>query len=88
MVRPPDFTAPDEPQEGQLDIFETSMKDGSITAMRRLRVQLEADPATSGLSVESPTESMTATMPLHVAFGGGRGDEQFDLLLALSDGTD
>ncbi len=40
------------------------------------------------MSVDEPVAGITTTMPLHVAFGGGRGDEQFDLLLTLADGSE
>jgi spore germination protein GerM len=82
------FTAPSEAQEGTLEVFEASMKDGSITSFASVKVQIAAASGTSStLSIEAPTAGITTTLPLHVAFDGGRGDEQFDLVLTLSDGS-
>lgn len=82
------FTSPATAQQGTLEIFETSAKDGSILTFASVKVQLApgAQPGTA-LTLEHPNEGASVTLPLHVSFGGARGDEQLALRLQLADGT-
>ncbi|MDP8909771.1 MAG: GerMN domain-containing protein, partial [Chloroflexota bacterium] len=82
------FTPPATAQEGTLEILEPSAKDGSILTFASVKVQLApgAQPGTA-LTFEHPNDGAAVTLPLHVAFGGARGDEQLALRLRLADGT-
>ncbi len=70
------FTPPATAQEGTLEVFDYSAKDGSILTVASVKVRLEpaSAPGTS-LEFDQPAEGGLVTMPLRVAFGGARGDE-------------
>ena len=71
------FAAPTTRQPATLEVFEESMKDGSIVTSVRVPVVLL--PASAGvvdpITLDSPIAEI-GTMPLHIAFRGARGNEQ------------
>jgi spore germination protein GerM len=74
------FTAPARAQDGTLEVFEASAKDGSITSIARVKVRLVPAPAPgTTLQFDQPDEGALVSFPLHVAFGGARGDEKLTL---------
>ncbi len=76
------FTAPAQAQEGTLEVFDASAKDGSITSIARVKVRLVPAPAPgTTLQLDQPQPDATVTLPLHVAFSGARGDEELTLRL-------
>lgn len=80
------FTAPAAAQEGTLEIFDSSAKDGSILSVTRVKVRLEpgTQPAASP-SITQPDDNAVVTMPLHVVLAGLRGDERVALRLLQHD---
>jgi hypothetical protein len=76
------FTPPANAQEGTLELYDASAKDGSILTIQSVKIRLEPAPAPgTALEFEQPEEGALVTMPLHVAFGGARGDEELTLRL-------
>lgn len=70
------FTPPAQAQEGTLEVFEASAKDGSIVAIETVKVQLSGQPSnTTGIKLDAPVEGQAITLPLHVAFRGAQPNE-------------
>ena len=83
------FTPPATEQEGTLEVFEASAKDGSIVAIATVKVRLAAGRAVEpGSRVEllEPAEGSPVALPLHAAVRGV-GDESVSLQLILADGS-
>jgi hypothetical protein len=72
------FTPPAQPQEGTLEIFEASAKDGSIVASETVKLRLSGgQPSGSqGLILDSPAANQPITLPVHVAFRGAQPNEK------------
>jgi hypothetical protein len=69
------FTPPTQAQEGTLELFEASPKDGSIVASQSVKVQIKGNTGKSGLQLDAPVEGQAITLPLHVAFRGAKPNE-------------
>lgn len=71
------FTPPAQPQEGTLEVFEASAKDGSIVAIETVKVQLSGGKpsGSTGIQLDAPVEGQSITLPLHVAFRGAQPNE-------------
>lgn len=82
-----DFVAPSSMQDGTIEIYDTSAKDGSITSITSVKVRLGPTTPGASLVLEAPAAGSTVALPLHVAFSGARGDEKLTLRLTLADGT-
>ena len=81
------FAPPATEQEGTLEVYDTSAKDGSILTIARVKVRLgPSASAAAALQIDEPAEGSAVTLPLHVALNGARGDEQLVLRLVLADG--
>jgi len=78
------FTAPASPQNGTLEVFETSAKDGSIVVIESVAVQLGV--ATSGIQLDAPTAGQQVTLPLHVALRGAEPGSELQARLRFNDG--
>lgn len=82
-----EFTAPDEPQAGSLEVFEASAKDGSIVVLQTVPVQLMATKAQTGVQLDAPVEGAAITLPLHVAVRGVGPNDSLLARLRWSNGT-
>ena len=82
------FTSPATEQQGTLEVYDSSAKDGAILSIARVQVRLVPAPAPGTvLQFDQPVDGGSVTLPLHIAFGGARGDELLNLRLGLADGT-
>jgi hypothetical protein len=81
------FPAPASEQQGTLEIFEASPRDGSVVTFISILVRLgtAAEPGTT-LRIEEPREGANVTTPVHIAFGGATEEEHLVLRLTQADG--
>ncbi len=82
-----EFTAPDKPQAGSLEVFEASAKDGSIVVLQTVPVQLTPIHAATGIQLDAPVEGGPITLPLHVAVRGVGPNDSLIARLRWSNGT-
>jgi hypothetical protein len=80
------FTPPAQTQQGTLELFEASAKDGSIVASKSVKLLLQGRPAQSGLMLDAPVEGQAITLPLHVAFRGAQPNETLNGRLHFGNG--
>lgn len=80
------FTAPKMAQEGTLEVFEASAKDGSIVAITTTKIQLAAAQPTSAIQIDSPIAGAAVTLPLHVAVRGVNPNDTWQARLTFSNG--
>jgi hypothetical protein len=81
------FTPPATAQDGTLEIFEASAKDGSIVVMESVPVKLGGATTESGLILDAPAANQAITLPLHVAFRGAQSESLVVARLRYSSGT-
>lgn len=81
------FTPPATPQDGTLEVFEASAKDGSIVVIASVPVKLGGAPSASGVMLDAPAANAAITLPLHVAFRGAQAEAQVIARLRWSNGT-
>jgi spore germination protein GerM len=80
------FTLPATAQNGTLQVYEASAKDGSILVISSVGVRLAAAPATT-IQMSSPIPGTGVTLPLHVALRGAHPTDQLVARLRYSNGT-
>lgn len=81
------FDGPATEQEGTIEIFEASAKDGSIVAMASVPVQLAASEQ-GGLQIDAPVDGQDITLPLHIAIRISPPVNQLAVRLVYSNGTE
>lgn len=82
-----EFTAPAQDQNGTLEVFEASAKDGSIVTIARVPVRLRGGSAASGLTLDSPAEGVAVTLPMHVAVRGAPPNQDLTARLTFGNGV-
>ncbi len=80
------FTLPATAQNGTLQVFEASAKDGSIVVISSVGIRLAARQATS-IQLSSPIPNTGVTLPMHVALRGARPGDQLVARLRYNNGT-
>ncbi|WP_026369208.1 Gmad2 immunoglobulin-like domain-containing protein [Kallotenue papyrolyticum] len=81
------FTPPAAPQDGTLEVFEASAKDGSIVVIASVPVKLGGATIESGVILDAPAANADITLPLHVAFRGAQADAAVIARLRWSNGS-
>lgn len=80
------FTQPATEQNGMLQVYEASAKDGSIVTIASVGVRLAAAP-TSNIQLSSPVPGTGVTLPAHVALRGAAPGDQLIARLIYRSGT-
>ena len=80
------FTLPATAQNGTLQVFEASAKDGSIVTISSVGIRLAARQATA-IELSSPLANTGVTLPMHVALRGARPGDQLVARLRYNNGT-
>ncbi len=81
------FTPPATAQDGTLEIFEVSAKDGSIVVIETVPIKLSGATTESGLILDAPAANQDITLPLHVAFRGAQSESQVVARLRYGNGV-
>jgi hypothetical protein len=80
------FTQPSTAQNGTLQVYDASAKDGSILTIASVGVRFAARPALN-IQLASPTPGTGVTLPLHVALHGAIPGDKLVARLRYSSGT-
>lgn len=81
------FTPPATAQTGTLEVFEASAKDGSIVVIQSIPVQLSGAEQANDIQLDTPTEGVAVTLPLHVALRTSNPDETLTARLVFENGV-
>jgi spore germination protein GerM len=80
------FPLPATAQNGTLEVYESSAKDGSIVTITRVPVRLAARPAAT-LQLDSPIPNTGITLPAHVALRGAVPGDKLQARLRFGNGV-
>ena len=81
-----EFDAPLTEQDGTIEVFEASAKDGTIVAIATVPVRLPASDE-AGLQLDAPTFGQDVTLPLHIALRTRPAGDQLTARLVYSNDT-